>query len=406
MSSEQPLIANRYRLLDKLGQGGMGAVYKAYDRLNQQEVALKQVLTAPADIAFGSRQDTDTELHVALAQEFRTLASLRHPNIISVLDYGFGTNRQPFFTMEYLASPQNFLEASKDSSTETKVEYLIQLLQALAYLHRHKILHRDLKPDNVLVVNGTVKALDFGLAMMRRDSAASHTESLAGTLHYIAPEQFEGRAPSRQSDLWAVGIMAYELFAGRHPFDTTNMMMLMRDLMTNTADVISLDLSDDLTVVIERLLTKSTEGRFKDAFEVIDALHRAIDDKQPKEATELRQSFIRAAKFVGRETELVQLEQALEGSIQGRGGGWLIGGESGVGKSRLMDEFRNLAMVKGALVLRGQGVEGGGLLFQLWRDVIRRLLLVIELDDLQKQILKEIVPDLGLLLGEGYTNST
>lgn len=401
MSAEKPsFIANRYQLLEKLGQGGMGAVYKAQDRLTNQTVALKQVLLAPADLDFASRLSTHADLHVALAQEFRTLASLRHPNIISVLDYGFSKDRQPFFTMEYIESSQNFVEAAKDRSTDEKVELVIQLLQAVAYLHRRKILHRDLKPDNIRVIGNTVKTLDFGLAMVRRDSAASHTDSLAGTFHYMAPELFDNHPPARTSDLWAVGVMMYEMFAGKHPFDTRSPMSLIRDLLMSNVDVTPLDLSVDLKGVLGRLLIKQVEERYDDAFTVIDALYAAIDKAQPTEDIKLRESFIQGAKFVGRATELQQLQVALNSAISGKGSGWLIGGESGVGKSRLLDELRSHALVEGVTVLRGQGVDGGGLPFQLWRDPIRRMVLAVDLTDMQKQILKEIVPDIGILLDE------
>ncbi|MFN8487371.1 MAG: serine/threonine-protein kinase [Caldilineaceae bacterium] len=190
-----PQISQRYRLLNLLGSGGMGVVYRAYDRLTGQTVALKQVQVAPQALAFASRPVTSdtTSLLLALAQEFKLLASLRHPHIISVLDYGFAADRQPYFTMELLEQPQTLLTAASGQPLSVQVELLIQSLQALAYLHRRGILHRDLKPENVLVSQGRVRVLDFGLSMVREQGGSG---DISGSLLYMAPEVLLEVAPA------------------------------------------------------------------------------------------------------------------------------------------------------------------------------------------------------------------
>ncbi len=149
------LIANRYEILSRLGHGGMGVVDEAHDRLTGTRVALKRV---PMEIAIAMMARTGTghspgstdrrQARSALATEFHTLAALRHPNIISVLDYGFDRERTPFFTMELLQAPRTFVEAGINRSREEQLDLLVQLLRALTYLHRHRIIHRDLKPRN------------------------------------------------------------------------------------------------------------------------------------------------------------------------------------------------------------------------------------------------------------------
>lgn len=405
-------ISNRYELVEKLGQGGMGAVYRAYDRLNRQTVALKRVVTPVENLKFSASSggDSSDNILLALAVEFRTLAGLRHPNIISVLDYGFDSNGQPYFTMELLPDARTITQAGKDQPLETQVRYLNELLLALTYLHRRGVIHRDLKPDNVLVTaNGQVKVLDFGLASgAATKSVTGFGEETAGTIAFMAPELFSDMPATVQSDLYAVGMIVYELFVGQFPLNTKNMVTLFNDIMTKMPDTSSLDF--ELGDLLDRLLAKSAESRPDDAERVISELCEATQQPLPPESHLIRESYLQASKFVGRETELDQLKAIFqtvldeENALQGGNAFMLIGGESGVGKSRLVDELRIRAIVKGAIVLRGQGVAEGGLPFQMWRDPVRRLVLSTPMNDLEAGILKALVPEIGDLLGRAIAD--
>lgn len=494
------LINNRYKLIESIGEGGMGAVYRSFDRLTGQMVALKRVLTDPEQLAFDtqSRAGSDSMgLRMALAQEFKTLSSLRHPHIISVLDYGFDEQRQPFFTMTLMEEAEPLVQNGMGKNVIERVGLLIQTLQALAYLHRRGIIHRDLKPGNVLVSGSAVRVLDFGLSIVRESSTDEKTtDETAGTLAYISPEVLQGKSAREESDLYAVGIMAYELFTGKHPFNITNIGRLVHDvLMTRpdlsvmnvlknvdlstpevttrddttqspnmldsektfigdpvdhddsntdiddiqqtvlgvdvaplpeseiqvdaevTAPVNAVDMPIDdtgyeympmahgafddlppLAHIIGRLLEKDPDDRYEDAYEVIAKLSEAIQRPMPEESAAIRESFLQAAKFVGRRKELQKLEGALENIHNKTGSAWLISGENGTGKTRLLDELRTRALVMGFTVVRSHGVSGGGLPYQLWREPMRRLTLVTDLDDLDASILKDIVPDIDQLL--------
>lgn len=390
MSQEQSVWVNkRYQLQEKIGTGGMGDVYKAKDRLTGATVALKQV-TTPADELILNSHGENSNLYLALAQEFQMLASLRHPHIISVLDYGFNMDRRPFFTMSFVEHAINLFVASEQENTVGKAKLLISLLQALVYLHRHNIIHRDLKPDNVLVdMNGQVKVLDFGLSV-NYDAAKGR----AGTLAYMAPEVISKGAISLAGDLYSVGVIAYQLFARKLPFVSNN----ITNILYNTPRLPELEFPSKIATVIGRLLSKIPDDRYSDAYETIVAISEAIDLPVPVENITIRKSFLEAAIFIGRDEELNRLRTALDETFDGKGSAWLIGGESGVGKSRLIDELRSYALVKGALVLRGQGIEGGGLPFHLWRDPLRRLTLTTEINDFDAGVLKKIVSDIDMLL--------
>lgn len=385
------MIGKRYLLYEEVGQGGMGTVYRASDRLTGQIVALKRVTARPQRLEFASRNES-TDFRIALAHEFKTLASLRHPNIISVLDYGFDDERVPYFTMDYLEQPQTIVEAAAGKSQSQQLDLLMQIFQALAYLHRRGIIHRDLKPANILVVGDTVKVVDFGLALTHQ----SEEDETVGTLAYMAPEVLMGQVATVESDLYAVGMIAYEIFAGRHPFPNTP--DLIDYVLYVEPDVSMLDVSSAVREVISRLIAKKPYDRYSSAVEIIAAYNEATKREIPYETPLTRESFLQAAQFVGRETEMAQLNAAFAEAIAGRGSAWLIAGESGVGKSRLLDELRTQALVQGAMVLRGQAKAEGASAYQTWREIARWLALTTPLSDLEASVLKALVPDIGTLL--------
>ena len=394
-------IGRRYQLHDSLGKGGMGEVFRAYDRLSGTMVALKRVTASNERLLFASQMSRSSTLdfRLALAQEFTMLGSLRHPNIISVLDYGFDADRVPYFTMELLENPRSILEACRDAPFTDKLNLIIQVLHALAYLHRRGIIHRDLKPDNVLVVNNAqVKVLDFGLALApERDQAVG----IAGTLGYMAPELLiNGAAASERSDLYAVGIILYQMLVGRHPFTLNDVNTLLEEISTRDIYFDDLDLDAGVVHLLQRLLMKDPALRPADASAVIRECYRLTGSSAAFETPATRESFLQAAAFVGREEELARLTEGLARTLDGYGQVALIKGESGVGKSRLLDELRMRALVEGALVLRGQAIEEGASLYQTWRPVLRWLcLLVDDISDADAAFLALLVPDLPAMLG-------
>ncbi|MBZ0275567.1 MAG: protein kinase [Anaerolineae bacterium] len=392
----------RYVVKEQLGQGGMGVVLKAYDRVTGQTVALKRVTAAPDQLTFTTRaMDGTLSFKVALAQEFHTLASLRHPNIISVLDYGFDEQQMPYFTMDLLENAAPIDECGKGASPTEQAQLIVQLLQALVYLHRRGIVHRDLKPANVLVKDRSVKVLDFGLAINYTQDDASEEDDdddISGTLAYMAPEVLRGNPARAASDLYTVGVIAYELATGQSPFVSSNMSLLLSNIINKEPALEVLGTDSPLLSIIERLLMKNPQERYANAADVIEAYQKAYGQQFGGDTAVLRESFLEAARFIGREKELKQLTDALNQALEGTGSSWLIGGESGVGKSRLLDELRALALVRGGLVLRGYVPSEGGAPYEMFRGPMRSLALEIPLEPEEASILKLLVPDIGRLL--------
>ena len=408
-------IGGRYIVHELLGRGGMGAVYRATDRLTGQEVALKQLRlsqnpTFSTPSLSGSHHTLSPEatfdeassnnLRLALAQEFKTLATLRHPHIISVLDYGFDSEHNSYFTMELLENAPTILGAGHGRTLADKLDLIIQLLRALTYLHRRGIIHRDLKPDNVLFISGLVKVVDFGLAVVRRHLGQSE-HTLGGTLAYMAPEVLRGQPASEASDLFAVGVILYELLTGQHPFHAPTKHELIANILEAQPDMWPLShLPPSLGEWVDHLLLKDPAQRLTTTADLSAQLaHIAQRPDLLHESYEVRESFLQAAEFVGRGEELRLLTNALRDTARGRGSAWLVVGESGVGKTRLLEELRTQALVEGALVLRSQAVREGSAPYDVWRPILRRLCLEVELTDYEANILRPLVPDIANLLG-------
>jgi len=400
----------------------MGVVYRATDRFLQRQVAVKRVLAKSVVAgrqnevwshslttthavaqrpAFTTSESDDTDAHdLALANEFRFLASLRHPNIVSVLDFGFDDERHPYYSMDWLPKARTVLDLSREQLPAGRIDLIVQVLHALVYLHRQGIFHCDLKPGNILVTReGAVKVLDFGIAEYR--GGLDHSGLVYGSVAYMAPEVLEGGRPNEASDLYSLGTVMYEVLAGRHPFVCANRDTLIGQVLRDPPDYEALAaarVDDRLIEVVRRLMSKTPNDR-PGAAEVLTTLADIVGRPDVTETVETRESLLQSARFVGRESQLGQLLDAWRDTCHhAKPRLVLIGGESGVGKSRLTDELRIHALVSGALVMRGQAVNRGAVAYQLWRDVARYLALRGDLSPFDESILKAIVPDIASLV--------
>ncbi len=370
------LLDERYRLDAEVGRGGMGVVYRAHDALLDRDVAVK-VLSAT---------ELGTEGRTRLLREAQAAARLNHPNIVSVHDAGEArlperAEAVPFVVMELVEGPS--LHDRRPGSLEETVAVARQVCVALEHAHTRGILHRDLKPENVLLVSdlqggagAVAKLVDFGLA--RSVASRLSTEgAIVGTVFYLAPELALGQAFDARADLYALGVMLYELTTDRLPFLADDPLAVISQHLH--APVVPPRARDEgippaLDALILRLLSKDRDGRPGSAAEVLQALNAPdILDRDATPARELSVlERIERGRLVARERELAEARALWRKASAGEGRVLLVSGEPGIGKTRLVRELCTEVQVTGDRVLVGECYAEAGVPYAPFAQILRR----------------------------------
>lgn len=376
------VLNGRYRVDRLLGRGGMGAVYRVDDQLYPgRPTALKLFLR---------RVTHSVDLFRA---EFKTMASLRHPNVARVYDFEMVAGLDAFFfTMELLPGStlsQALRHAGEAESALTldrpgeagepragaaglrpaatilpwqdAVDLLVPVIRALAYLHKRSVIHFDLKPSNIMVgpkkPGRQVKVLDFGLAGLR-----GATGQVMGTPEYLSPEIARRAKGDHRSDLYSLGVMAYQLLSGKVPYDTTE--SVPRLLLQKTTERVRFGPREReaapgwLCDVIERLCAIDPDERHRDASELLADLNRTGGLAYELETQDTKESYLFSSQFVGRRREMEEVQRFIdEGLGKQTRGGLLVAGKSGMGKSRLMREVRQSVQLRGVPFLEADCFE-------------------------------------------------
>ena len=353
-------LRGRYRIDAELGRGAMGVVYRARDTELNRDVAVKVL---PGEALGG-------EARARLLHEARAAALLNHRHIVGVYDVGEESGA-PFIVME-LVEGTNLRGAGTLSLAEV-VALARQLCEALDHAHAHGVVHRDLKPENVLLARGSegpiAKLADLGVATTGH-ARLTEAGAIVGTAAYLAPEQALGRPVDGRSDLYALGVVLYELVAGRLPFSGDDALVVISQHLhapVTPPRAFRADLPPALEAIILRLLAKDPAQRFASAREVATALAELRDPLAAgghgaaSKATAagpatadlaLLEQLVRG-RLVGRVHELHQLRELWRLAQQGRRHVALVSGEPGAGKTRLASEAVVFARLNGAVVLQG-----------------------------------------------------
>ena len=361
----EPVI--RYRMLKRLGAGGMGEVFLAEDRSLERRVAIK----------FVSRwlQD-DPVAHERLTREAKAAAALDHPYICKIHEIT-QVDGKTGIVMEYV-SGESLLDALvKRSLTSARVlELAAEIAEALEEAHARGIVHRDLKPSNFMLTDqGHVKVMDFGMArrLLRtegggQDETLTAAGKVVGTVVYMAPEQLLGQEADARSDIFSFGVSLFELLTGEHPF--------RRARQADTIEAILHEPPVSLPpetraradfALFDRLLAKAADDRYRTFTEVRAEIRRlreaaaeetvAPAGSDPGKSTPLSERW---TPYVGRETERTELTARLGEAIRGHGSLMLLGGEPGVGKTRLAEQILDAGSRHRCLPLTGRSYEMGG----------------------------------------------
>jgi predicted ATPase len=356
-------INDRYQITDQIGAGGMGVVYRANDLLLQREVALKMI----------SEERLGPLDRLNLLREAQLAAGLDHPNIVTIYDAGeLGEN--PYIVMQLLEG--HTLRSYSPESFQELIDIAKQVCLALESAHQHQIIHRDLKPENIFRnASNQIRLMDFGLAR----SAASRMTSegaLVGTVFYMAPEQIRGEAPDARTDLYALGVLLYELSTGKLPFYDENAVAVLTQHL-HSPPIPPHGRKDNipqgLNNLILDLLEKEPADRPRSARAVMLRLEgfeeTDLEVGSSLPATGLER--LARGRMIGRQAELQVARGLWQHTVSGQGKILLISGEAGIGKTRLVQEIMTHARISGGQVYTGESYEEGGLPYDVFSQIIR-----------------------------------
>lgn len=278
------VINTRYKVIRKLGFGGMSEVFEAYDIIFKRNVAIKLILPQYID---------KPENIIRFENEARFQSSLNHPNIVKVYDYNVLENC-PYMVNEYIkgSTLRDYLKTNKHFVAKEATRIMIQLCDALIYVHSKNIIHRDIKPQNIFYNSvGDIKLGDFGISyLLNSNFNVYENKKVMGTVQYLAPEIIRGRTPSFQSDIYAMGITYFELLTGRLPFEGNSVSevatLQLNDKMVSPLTIIP-TLSKEIEKVVFKATDKNVEYRYKTVSQFREDLLAIYNDTKIKKGFKL-----------------------------------------------------------------------------------------------------------------------
>ena len=272
-------INDRYQIIKSIGEGGMANVYLAYDTILDRDVAVKVLR---GDLS------NDEKFVRRFQREALNASSLSHPNIVEVYDVG-DDNGQYFIVMEYIEGKnlKDLLKKRGKLTTSEVVDIMTQIADGLSVAHDSYIIHRDIKPQNIMILeNGLVKITDFGIAMAMNATQLTQTNSVMGSVHYLPPEQASGKGSTLKSDIYSMGILMYELLTGKLPYRGDNAVEIalkhLKEPLPSIRDELP-DLPQSVENIILKSAAKNPKNRYNDAREMYEDLKTCLDESRINE---------------------------------------------------------------------------------------------------------------------------
>lgn len=291
----------KYEIVEELGRGGMGVVYKAYDALMEREVAIKVISDGVLAMP---------EIKSRFYREARTAGKLGHENITVVYDVS-EEDGKPYIVMEYLTGADlgTLLDRGEPMSLQQKLEYAVQICRGLSFSHSHGIIHRDIKPGNIRITGtGRVKIMDFGIAKPE-SSNLTRTGALIGTPFYMSPEQIQGKKVDKRSDIFSFGVLFYELLTLQKPFagsEATSVMFKIVHEEPERIDDALIEHRNGLREIVLTTLAKDPDKRYQDLAEVADLLEHVIGDLKAGDRRKAQELRLRVEKLIAESRSLLK----------------------------------------------------------------------------------------------------
>ena len=266
----------RYEVLGELGQGAMGVVYKAKDPLIDRVVAIK---TINLSLAMDEKEEYEGRFY----QEAKAAGRLNHPNIVTIYDVG-KSGDIAYIAMEFLEGRElrDILNEGALLPVDQVLNIVAQVAQGLAYAHEHDIVHRDVKPSNIMVIrDGHAKITDFGIARMASASVRTQTGMVLGSPKYMSPEQVMGKSIDQRSDIFSLGVMLYEMLTGQAPFNGENVNAIMYQTLNTVPtppNTLNPDVPEMVNYIVAKALAKGLEDRYQNAKDFAVDLRTCCDN--------------------------------------------------------------------------------------------------------------------------------
>ncbi len=272
-------INDRYQIIKTIGEGGMANVYLAYDTILDRNVAVKVLR---GDLA------SDEKFVRRFQREALSASSLSHPNIVEVYDVG-EDNGLYYIVMEYIEGRhlKQLVKKRGNLTVREVVDIMLQLTDGMSAAHDSYIIHRDIKPQNIMILeNGLIKITDFGIAMALNATQLTQTNSVMGSVHYLPPEQACGKGATIQSDVYSMGILMYELLSGNVPFKGENAVEIalkhIKESIPNVKEA-NATIPESVANIVKRATAKNLKNRYADAREMNEDLKTCLDDSRVEE---------------------------------------------------------------------------------------------------------------------------
>jgi len=416
LSSLEHIQNGRYAVLKKLGEGGKGIVFKARDTALNRVVAIKMLKSAVST----------EEAYSRFMREAQAVAKFNHPNIVSIYDIGKEDEKQ-FFVLEFIDGMslreliRTYPEGKCDIQTVLRIG--IDVCSALQYAHSQSVLHRDVKPENILITEeGTAKLMDFGLAKMLGEPSITQEGIIVGTVAYVAPENALGKGADARSDLYSFGAVLYEAVTGKQPFSGEDPIKIIFSHIHDYAvspSRLNPRVPQALDECIMKLLEKEPSKRYQSAADLLTVLRSVAEGflrevlvpshKPSVVVPSPRPTAVSEVQLIDRVDEMGLLRETVDKAVRGQGGVVFLHGEAGIGKTRLTRELGAYARLRGMQVLYGRcpalfrmdGVPP----YVLWNEAIKDYLQFCTPEQLYRVVgfypgeLSKLVPELKQKLG-------